>query len=446
MFNMIKKLLAMGLPMAASRLIHTFNTFIVMALIAQLGHVALAASFTIAVMRIVTLVIFLSPLFAVGVIVSRNYTSQHLHEQKATSFIQQGWVVAFLLSIIPLAALSFLRPVLIFIHQPVNVIPLIVDYFKYYMWAIPAIYLSTVNQQYLAGIKKQNTVVALNLIIFILSIVLNASLIFGYLGLPKLGISGAGIASLVVAWIGFIISTLLSQRISAVNHKRLRINNVSGGLMILKIGMPICLRTSSELLLMFVIMIMIGWLGEVSMSASQISNQYLLLVLLPLFGLGEACAIVVGHALSDKNYHELKIISQAALIIATAFTLSVTLIMLIFHRLLADVFIDFQKSDAMQIYHLAMCLLAIRVIKMLFAGSIQVYVGLLKGTYNTIFPMIMSALTSWLITLPLAYLLGLYLQFGVIGIVIASSFAEIVLTLGLWLKWRDTVLSKYYFL
>lgn len=442
MFKIIKKLLAMGLPMAASRFIHTFNTFIVMALISQLGHEALAASFTIAMTRIVMLVVFLSPLFAIGAIVGRNYSKQHLDERKITSFIQQAWAVALLLSITPIIFLSFLEPILNFFHQPINLIPLVGDYFKYYMWAIPGIYLSTVNQQYLAGIKKQNHVVALNLIIFTLSIVLNTMLIFGYLGLPKLGIEGAGIASLITAWTGFIISTVLSQRISSVNHTRLRVNNFTDGQMILKIGFPICLRSGSELLLMFVIMIMIGWLGEIAMSASQISNEYLLLALLPLFGLGEACAIVVGHTLSEKNRQELENISKATLLIAATFTLGVALIILIFHRLLADVFIDFNKPDAIQIYRLAMWLLAIRVLKMLFAGPIQTYTGLLRGTYDTVFPMVMSVLTSWLITLPAAYIFGIFLKLGVIGIVVAASFAEIILAFALWLRWKYTVFNK----
>ena len=422
---------------------HVFNAFIVMVLIAQLGHEALAASFTIAMTRIVMLVIFLSPLFAIGAIVGRNYSGQQLDETKNTSLIQQGWVVGLLLAITPIIILSFLEPILSFFHQPKNLIPLVGDYFKYYMWAIPAIYLATVNQQYLAGIKKQNYVMVLNLITFILSIFLNTTLIFGYLGFPKLGIEGAGIASLITAWTSFIISTVLSQSISTVNHKKLRLNNFNYGKIILKIGLPICLRSGSELLLMFVIMIMISWLGETAMSASQISNEYLLLASLPLFGLSEACAIVVGHTFGEQNRQELEMLNKAALLIATIFTLGVALIIFVFHRPLADAFIDFSQADAIQIYRLAMWLLAIRILQMLFSGPIQTYTGLLRGTYDTFFPMIMSLLTSWLITLPLAYVLGLHLKFGVIGIVVASSVAKIILAFGLWLRWKYILYNKY---
>ena len=68
----IKKLLTLGIPLAASRFMHTLNTFIVMLFIAQLGHDALAASFTMATTRIIMLVIFMSPLFAIGSLVSRQ--------------------------------------------------------------------------------------------------------------------------------------------------------------------------------------------------------------------------------------------------------------------------------------------------------------------------------------------------------------------------------------
>lgn len=442
MRNMIKKLLAMGLPMAASRFIHTFNTFLIMLLIARIGHNALAASFTIAMTRVVMLVIFLSPLFAIGPIVSRNYLQHHSNEKQSTSFIQQGWCVALLLAIIPLVTLSFLEPILRFFHQPANLIPLVGEYFKYYMWAIPGIYLSTVNQQYLAGIKKQHYVIAINLTVFVLSILLNTGLIFGYFGLPKLGIAGAGIASIITTWTSFILSTIITQRLSPVSHKRLRLNQLNNAKLILKIGLPICLKSGSELLLMFVIMIMVGWLGATAMSASQISNEYLMLALLPLFGLSEACAIVVGHTINEKNHQELKIISKASLLIASSFTIAVALLILIFHKLLADAFIDFSQADATAIYHLAMWLLAIRVIKMLFVGPIQTYTGLLRGAYDTFFPMKLSILTSWLLTLPLAYVFGFYLKFGVTGIVASSTAAEIILALGLWLRWKHTVNAR----
>lgn len=82
------------------------------------------------------------------------------------------------------------------------------------------------------------------------------------------------------------------------------------------------------------------------------------------------------------------------------------------------------------------------VLKMLFAGPIQTYTGLLRGIYDTVFPMVMSVLTSWLITLPLAYIFGIFLKFGVIGIVVASSFAEIILAFGLCLRWKYRVSNK----
>ena len=53
MLTIIKQLLTLGIPLAASRFMHTLNTFIVMLFIAQLGHDALAASFTMATTRII---------------------------------------------------------------------------------------------------------------------------------------------------------------------------------------------------------------------------------------------------------------------------------------------------------------------------------------------------------------------------------------------------------
>lgn len=124
---------------------HTLSTFVVMLLIALLGHDALAASFTMATTRIILLVIFISPLFAIGSLLSRQQPD--ISEEKIGAFLLQSWFTALLLAVLPAGILSFSSPLLHALHQPKQLIPMITDYFNYYRWAIPALYLTTVNTQ-----------------------------------------------------------------------------------------------------------------------------------------------------------------------------------------------------------------------------------------------------------------------------------------------------------
>lgn len=439
LYDAIKSLLAIGIPMASSRFLLTFNTFAVMAMIAQLGHNELAASFTIAMSRIVMLVIFMSPLYSIAAITSRIEMATTSTEKNRAALVGQAWALALLLGLFPLLMLSQLHHVLVLFKQPKHLIPLISDYFHYYRWAIPGIYLLTVNNQYLAGIQRQHDVLLLSVFTFLLTISLNAVLIFGLLGLPKLGITGAGMAGMISVWLAVLLSTtwiVLSQR---VNLRLFQPGRFHFAQQIVSVGWPMLIRSASELSLVYVITLMIGWLGVNAMAASQISNEYLLLALLPLIGFGEAGSILVGHSLGKREQQDLHDIQRACLLVVTGFTVIVAVVVLIFHKPLADLFIDFSKPSAPEIYHLAMYLLALRVAKMLFVGPIQIYNGLLRGCFDTFVPMILSLSCNWFIIMPLAYYFGFILEFGVIGIVLSSAVAECVLAIALSRRWRHVV-------
>jgi len=435
MLRAIKKLLAMGIPIAATRFIHTFNTFIVMLFLAQLGHDVLAASYSIATIRVALIVIFMSPLFAIGAIVSRSFGNESLDNKGKMHLLVEAWLVALILSIIPIVIALFLKPILIFFRQPQELITITTSYFKYYMYALPAIYLAKVNQQYLFAIKQQKWVVIVNIVMMLLNIVLNYGFIFGKFYLPELGVPGAGIVGSITSWLYLGLSLLLLFRVS--NLERCSLNlNLSWAKLILKVGGPISVSLTSDMLMMSAIMVMTGWLGALAMSANQVSNEYIRLAILPLFGLSEAASIVTGHTLAEKNKSSLKTLNRAALFITTLFTISVAIVFAIFHKQLVDAFVDFSSKDAAAIYKLALLLLGLRLGKMLINGPILIISGLLRGMYDTIFPMFSSIIIGWLGTLPLAYILAFTLKLGVAGIFIASIVSETILAIIMLSRWQ----------
>ncbi len=76
---------------------------------------------------------------------------------------------------------------------------------------------------------------------------------------------------------------------------------------------------------------------------------------------------------------------------------------------------------------------------MIIAGLFQIMdgtqvtaLGALRGLQDVNYPTLISLLSYWIITLPSAYLLGIYLNFGVKGIwwgyLIGLFFAAVILT------------------
>ena len=228
----------------------------------------------------------------------------------------------------------------------------------------------------------------LSVVSLVLGALLNYALIFGHFGCPALGVTGSGLAGTLSCWIGFGISlTMVLVTLTKTQHSQLkkRITHFQHGKLIIKIGTPICIQTSSEMLVL-----MVGWLGETAMAAGQVANEYMLFAIVPIFGIAEASSICVGKAYGGKDYASVHSVGLAGIILAWLFTLIVAAIFVIFHRPLAGIFISFDQPNAELIYHLALWLLFIRIISMFMDALTQVLTGSLRGLYDTKFPMKLS--------------------------------------------------------
>lgn len=430
-----KQLLSMAIPMMSTRLVQMLTTFISMLVLAQLGHTVLAASFTIGMYRIVILLIFFSILFVLGSIVGRQFMGGD--KESLSPMLWQSWVLALLISV-PIIILYLLAgPLMILFKQPANVIPYISTYFYVFLFSVPCSMIAGVNNQFLAGLKKQKYVTYISICVLLISTFFNIVLVFGYLGFPKWGVPGSAFASIIVSIFSAGVSGFFLIKFMPCKLRAIDIKGMKWAKMITKIGLPVSFQTSSEMIGLLIIAVITGWFGETAMGASQISNEYMMLVLVPIFGLSEANSIVVSHAVGEKKHEITNQIATAGVILSTIAVVFVGIIFAIFHRPLADIFLNFDKGDATAIYHLAITLLAIRIVRMLFDGATMVYTGSLRGLFDTKFAMWLSILTQWIIIVPLMLVLALWLNMGVIGIAIASVISRVIAAIALHWRWKQ---------
>lgn len=437
MWHAIKTLFAMGLPMVSTRLAQTIRGFILMVMLAQLGHTVLAASLFISIFQIVLMLIFMSPLFAVGSIVGRQYGEKKY--ESLAPILQQSCLISVLLGIPIMLIFSWIGPIMQLLHQPANIIPYVTTFLHILAWAIPGIMLSVAMQQFVAGIKLQRIVTWLMLFSLVLSAFLAYGLIFGHFGLPRMGVAGGALAMVIRAWATTVIYLFIMVWI---HRRKVKIwplhlkGHWHWSKLMLKIGMPICFQLSSEMLALTLYAVMVGWLGEIALGASQIASEYMMFAIVPVFGLAEANGIVVGHSYGEKRFAEIKKLGIAGILGAACITGGIALIFIIFHRPLADVFIHFDQPDAQAIYYLALWILGLRIISMLFDGTVDVITGALRGLYDTKFPMYLSMAMHWLFALPLAAILGFGLHLGVIGLVLGGLAGNLLSASVLTWRWH----------
>jgi multidrug resistance protein, MATE family len=239
------------------------------------------------------------------------------------------------------------------------------------------------------------------------NIFLNWVLIFGNLGAPALGTQGAGIASALSTVVGFSIYIWLGFRHARSAGFLQRIPARPNLLALFRLSLPTSIQQlffSAGFVLTFWI---IGQVGTREMAAATVILNLTLVALLPGLGLGLAAATLVGQALGRSNVDDA---SRWGWDVAKVGMIGLAILGLpgaIWPELLLSVFIH--DPDTMEVARFPMRLVGLG---MAIEGLGVVMMHALLGAGDTQRVMKVAVLTQWAAFLPLAYLAGPVLGFG----------------------------------
>lgn len=416
-FACIKDTIYLSLPMAASRFSQMLSNFIGMIMLAHLGKKVLAASALINATFSVIFLFFISILFAISFI-----TSQYLGSKKIKAIgrlFQQGLLLAIVLGFLMALVFYFTDYILHFFQQAPDLIAYTKDYFHALTWGAIPMMISVAMQQFCYGILKQRAILFVNILVMISGVLLSYLLIFGLWGMPKLGVSGLAYAVSIQSLLSIVFISLYLY-FSGVGRKLFLFKkhhhqNLNDFFKIIKIGWPMSLQFGGELLSIFVIAMMIGWLGASALAAVQVTQQWMLLIVVPVFAMSEAGGILVGHAIGKKEYHSLIHLGRANIYVGVFF---VTLIGMVFYSF-PDFFASFyfNVKDPKNIYmlHTVRILFLLLVFTLILNSARDIISGLLRGLFDTRFPMQVGLFVMWGMVVPIGYCFAFYWHFGVIG-------------------------------
>jgi MATE family multidrug resistance protein len=203
---------------------------------------------------------------------------------------------------------------------------------------------------------------------------------------------------------------------------------------IFRLGIPMGMQIFFEIAAFSGASIMAGWLANASeaRAAHQIALNVSALSFMIVLGISVGASIRVGNALGARDYPNLRRAGNTALILGVLCMIVTATAMIVFRN-------QFPKLYGLQepkVLHLAAGLMVIAAIFQLFDGTQGIAAGNLRGLQDVRFPTFMTFVAYWVIWIPLAWLLGFTLDFGIYGIwyadVIALAFAATVLTFRFW--------------
>ncbi|MGD8825318.1 MAG: MATE family efflux transporter [Myxococcales bacterium] len=265
----------------------------------------------------------------------------------------------------------------------------------------------------------------------VLNIVLNWVLIFGNLGAPALGATGAGVASAIATVFGTASYFMLGRRYAREAGFLHGLPTRETIRTIIRIAGPAGLQQFFFAGGMTVFLALVARMGTPELAATKVIIDLILVGILPGIGFGLAAASLAGQALGRGDPADALQWGWDVTKIAVLLVGSISIPAVIFPRLLLSVFIHDQAT-------LDLAETPLRVVAAsLFIDSVGVVLmNALMGVGDTKRVMIISTSYQWLLFLPIVYVLGPMLGLGLVLVFLAQVAYRALQSLTFGLMWK----------
>src|SRR5713101_6364829 len=247
-------------------------------------------------------------------------------------------------------------------------------------------------------------------------------LIFGAFGLPRLETAGAGLGATLAALVALIVHVLLASRIAPGPGMRL----------ILKIGLPVGIQQSLVYLGTAVYFAIVGLLGTGEVAAMNVVLTMMLLSILAASGVGIAAATLVGTALGRGDPSDAMRWGWEVARLGALGILAFSLIVVVAPRSTLGLFIADQTTIDLAAAPLSMLALGMSVDAF---GRILGFA--LRGAGATRLVTAVAFVLQWGVQLPLAWLVGVHLGFGLTGIATSRLVLFATEAAAVTIMWRN---------
>ena len=268
----------------------------------------------------------------------------------------------------------------------------------------------------------------------LVNVVGNALSLYGWFGLPVLGVRGVAWASTISIVVSCLYLGAVIQRKSEVEFNFRGITKIPRKFfrLILSVGIPSAGENLSYNVSQITITAMISTLGTYAMSAQVYTNTIARFVFVIAVGIGAAVQIKSGYYVGAQQGDIAYVKIQKYSLVATAFSVGLCILLNLVKYPVIGIF---TKED--EIVQIVSALLMISVY-LEFGRSLNlVYVGALKGAGDIRFPVFYGIFSNWCIMVLGAYIFGIRLGFGIKGCYLAIATDETTRGMVMFLRWRS---------
>ena len=193
----------MSLPISFAILVPQFNFLINSFFLAQLGKGYMGASGVTGVYYLIFSVIGFGLNNGLQALISRRAGQDRLKE--IGELFMQSVYISLFIALLGIIITYSAAPYIFKSFTDQSIYTTTIEFLKIRIWGLPFLYLYQMRNGLLVGTNQSKLLVYGTLAETITNIVLDYGLIFGNLGLPKLGFNGAAYASIVAEFLGMAV-------------------------------------------------------------------------------------------------------------------------------------------------------------------------------------------------------------------------------------------------
>ncbi len=358
------------------------------------------------------------------------------------AYAKAGVVLGGLLGVVVMLACRDISPVLVFVGADPALILGARDFLAAVTLGAPATCALAALVQHRRGLSDARVPMVTGIAGNVVNAVLAWALIHGHLGLPALGVRGAGLATATADVLSLLALGALFVRDARAAGARSPSRGLGLGRAmreVAELGMPTGAQFFVETLAFATFTAVISGISNEEMASHQIALACLRVSFLPGVAVSEAASVLVGQALGRRRLAEADLVVRSALRIAIVFMAGCGLVFGLLGGTLAALF----SADGSVVAITRRLLLVAALFQVLDAANI-VLRGSLRGAKDVRMTAAFGILVVWGCVPTSAYLLGKLLGLGALGGWLGFVLETTIGALVFWRRWSRGVWRRAY--
>jgi len=430
-----REIIRLSTPLMISSLFNNLISLIGVAFMGRVGEVELAACGVAALIYITMTMIPYGLSVGFQIIIARRAGENN--PESIGRIFNANLIFLMGVAVLLYAFLEFVVPIILVGRFSPEVYDAVMEYLKYRNFEIFfAVFAFTILGFY-TSIGNNAIITWSAVLMLVVNVFFNYNLVFGEMGFPKMGIAGAGLASLISSTAAcglnffYLLFSKYRHQFGLFKFDKFEWDLVKSGLVI---SGPVVLQHLLSTGTWVVFFLMISKMGEASLAASNVAKEVYMALGVTTWGIANATNSLVSNLLGQGRHSEIFVLLKRVIIVALGFSLSFFVFIMIWPEVFIRIFTNDESIIALSLNPVrivGICLMMMAVSSVLFRA--------VTGTGATRYSLLLELITL------VVYMVYVVILIEVLKVNLTIAWtSEFVYWLVLaWLCWKYLKSGKW---